>query len=1082
MNEIKQPVQSRADQETRRLFWGTVAMAGIFIALGSYFLSVLFRQPQTPVVYTGIVIFLFGILTALGSVVLAIRERQLMGFQVVFYAVNIIGVAVITLFQGRTLTASLSILIISFMAIRWLIPNPLKRSYSIVAAAAFAMMWIIEGLNPAWRIQLQVVSVGPVALVIFALVLAAIAVSQTWRSLSLRWKMGGIVAVLFIGMAAVAYTGYVGLQSLRYQLSNIYDFMLVPIVAINNADTALANAQIKLENLDEVGKTEAAQDAETIAESNKLAGAVIQQYDTEWVTTASPEFTQALREGGKLDLQQQEIETLAKLHTEFDSYLSVSDQYIQSIEAGRPNNDLAELSGQSLQASRDALQKLIEINNAYADFSNLEAQSAHQSAVTSGAVALGLALLAGLVFSSLIVASITSRLNELTQFAARVQQGKLDQRLITVWSDEISLLGTAFNEMTANLQGSFATLEQRVAERTRNLELAAEVGRSVSQVRALDVMLKDAAELIRAQFDLYYAQVYLTDASQTNLLLLAGTGKVGEQLLGRSHRLPLNTGSINGRAALERKSVIIADTAASATFRPNPLLPNTRSEMAVPLIVGEKVVGVLDMQSENVNALREELLPAFEALAGQLAIAIQNANLLAETEQARAEVEVQARRLVRTNWADYMDAIHKPEETGFVFEQNKITPFVQTEQAQSAESDNSMSASIAVTGEEIGNLIVEMEGQTSITRSNELIHVVAQQVAQHIESLRLLESAERYRAEAEEASRRLTREGWKTYVENSSESLGYFYDLQEVRPHEGNRLDESTVDLPLKIRDEVLGKLAIQGLDVNDSEAMDLANAVAERLSAHIESLRQFEETKRGQVELDKRAQQLAAVAEISTASSKELDVQNMLEAAVGLTQRKFDLYHAHVFTYNERTDELEIVACGWEEGSEHEGTHESVVIPLSREQSLVARAARTRQSVIVNNVKGEPGWLANPLLPDTASEMAVPLVVGDRVLGVMDIQSNHVNAFTEEDANIHTTLASQVATALQNARTFSLAQGQAQREAMLNTISQKIQSATTVESVLQIAARELGRALSAPLTVAQLGIATKNGDNGNEN
>jgi len=95
-------------------------------------------------------------------------------------------------------------------------------------------------------------------------------------------------------------------------------------------------------------------------------------------------------------------------------------------------------------------------------------------------------------------------------------------------------------------------------------------------------------------------------------------------------------------------------------------------------------------------------------------------------------------------------------------------------------------------------------------------------------------------------------------------------------------------------------------------------------------------------------------------------------------------------------------------------------------------------------------------------------------VLGVVDVQSNIVNAFTEEDANIQTTLASQVATALQNARSFARAQQQASRESTLNIISQKIQSATTVEAVLQIAARELGHALGAPMTVAQLSMKDK--------
>jgi len=629
--------------------------------------------------------------------------------------------------------------------------------------------------------------------------------------------------------------------------------------------------------------------------------------------------------------------------------------------------------------------------------------------------------------------------------------------------------------MTSRLRETLQGLEQRVVERTRNLELASEVGRTVSQVQALDVMLRDACDLILKEFNLYYVQVYLTDPSQRNLVLEAGTGDVGVQLLGRGHSLPLNTGSINGRAAVEKSSVVISDTTKSATFRQNPLLPETRGEMAVPLIVGDKVVGVLDMQSSESGVLNEEVLPAFEALAGQMAVAIQNANLVAETEAARAEVEKQARRLVRTGWNEHMDAIHKPEQLGFVFDHNQVSPISDVDESQLPESEQSIFAPISVTGEALGSLTVEIDDEARREQTTELVNIVARQVAQQIENLRLLESAERYRYEAEKAASLQTIEGWQKYINSrTADTLGYMYDLKEVLPFSNGHETADFVTLPVKARDENVGKISIQGLSPEDKEALELANVVAERLGAHIESLRLFEETRHGQLELDKRARQLAGVAEISTASSQELDVDKLLNTVVHLTQRQFGLYHAHIFTYNENTQELHIAACGWQEGNEHEGTHETGSIPLDKEQSLVARAARTGRAVIVNNVFTEPGWLPNPLLPETASEMAVPLVIGDRVLGVLDVQSDQVNAFTQEDADIQTTLASQVATAMQNARSFTQAQRQAERESMLNVINQKIQSATSVEAVLQIAARELGTALGAPMTVAQLSMKDK--------
>ena len=275
---------------------------------------------------------------------------------------------------------------------------------------------------------------------------------------------------------------------------------------------------------------------------------------------------------------------------------------------------------------------------------------------------------------------------------------------------------------------------------------------------------------------------------------------------------------------------------------------------------------------------------------------------------------------------------------------------------------------------------------------------------------------------------------------------------------------KSEIAVPISIGDQVLGVLDVQddkpnGLQQNDA---DVLQSIANQVAIALQNTRQYQQAQ-------KRAVELASVAEVSTAASKELDIQKMLERVVYLTQRRFGLYHAHVFLYDENTEKLQIVACGWKEGDEHEGTHGTAVIPLQQEQSLVARAARTRQVVIVNDVRSDAGWLPNPLLPDTRAEMAIPLLLGNQMLGVLDVQSDHINAFSEEDANIQTTLASQVSTALQNARLFIEAQRQAERESVLNIIGQKIQSTATVESALQIAARELGHALGMKPTLIAL-------------
>jgi GAF domain-containing protein len=136
--------------------------------------------------------------------------------------------------------------------------------------------------------------------------------------------------------------------------------------------------------------------------------------------------------------------------------------------------------------------------------------------------------------------------------------------------------------------------------------------------------------------------------------------------------------------------------------------------------------------------------------------------------------------------------------------------------------------------------------------------------------------------------------------------------------------------------------------------------------------------------------------------------------------------------------------------------------IPLNREQSLVARAAREQKGVTVNDVTQAADFLPNPLLPDTRSELAVPMIVNGKVIGVFDVQSDQVGRFTESDINIQTTLASQVATSIQNVRSFEVAKSQADLESLVNVIGQKIQNATTIDDTLQTAIRELGLALGA--------------------
>lgn len=215
----------------------------------------------------------------------------------------------------------------------------------------------------------------------------------------------------------------------------------------------------------------------------------------------------------------------------------------------------------------------------------------------------------------------------------------------------------------------------------------------------------------------------------------------------------------------------------------------------------------------------------------------------------------------------------------------------------------------------------------------------------------------------------------------------------------------------------------------------------------------------------------LQSVVELNSSVASILNVEQLLQDVVDLLKDRFGLYHAHIYLYDEQTGLLRLAA-----GAGYIGelmVAERRTIELANPESIVARAGRSFQSVVVNDVNIAPDFLPHPLLPDTQSEFAVALMARGGLAGVLDVQSEQRNFFTPDEVRIIELAASQVSTALSNALLFQAVQQASAHEQALGNINRSIEQASSVDDILQATVRELGKALRIPYAAIELQLDT---------
>ncbi|GAB4424545.1 MAG: hypothetical protein Kow00106_21360 [Anaerolineae bacterium] len=260
-------------------------------------------------------------------------------------------------------------------------------------------------------------------------------------------------------------------------------------------------------------------------------------------------------------------------------------------------------------------------------------RAAYDALTTTVLTVVAAAILATIV-GLVSVARLSNPLVSLANAARALGAGDLSARAPETGGSEIRTVARALNDTAARLANMIGSLEALVDARTRDLRLAARVAQQAAAILDPDELLPQIVELTKQSFDLYHAHIYLLNEMQDRLVLAAGAGDVGRAMLARGHNIPLNARSLVARAAREQQPVIVADTANDPNFLANPLLPNTRSEAAFPLVARGRLLGVLDVQSDREDRFGPDLLDVFMTLAGQIAVSLENARLFRATEQA----------------------------------------------------------------------------------------------------------------------------------------------------------------------------------------------------------------------------------------------------------------------------------------------------------------------------------------------------------------------------------------------------------------------------------------------------------------
>jgi GAF domain-containing protein/HAMP domain-containing protein len=466
----------------------------------------------------------------------------------------------------------------------------------------------------------------------------------------------------------------------------------------------------------------------------------------------------------------------------------VQTQYgLQDLSGYAPVAELVTLNAQGAEISSQALYRftgndglawqasLGRLNNGWGLVVQQREAELFAPIATFQTIAFGVLIAGGLLLVPLLLLTVRNSLlpiRQLTETAQAIATGDLTRLApveIAAEGGDIGLLAGTFNQMTNQLRGLIGGLEERVSERTQvvqrraiQLQVTAEVARDAASIHDAEELLESVVRLISEKFGFYHVGIFMTEARGGSedrgfAVLRAASSEGGKRMLARHHRLKIGPPGVGagivGTVAASGEARISLDVGADAAFFNNPDLPLTRSEMALPLVVlrpgergelGRRVSGVLDVQSTLAAAFTREDVEILQILADQIALALENARLLRESQEALKQLQEIYGQRVRMAWKKRL-----AEEGGITYTfsstaMQRVEPAEERERVSgeitTGESTwlQPLEVALDLRGQRLGQLVLKRE-QTWSQQEVELVQEAMSQVALAVENARLLE-------------------------------------------------------------------------------------------------------------------------------------------------------------------------------------------------------------------------------------------------------------------------------------------------------------------------------------------------------